>query len=195
MVWGLGNPEQKFQRTRHNFGSLVVGSMMEKEPSKSSWIWPLWDESIIRLEQGRLGALVNRVHMNDSGRVAKKLKKARIDISKVLVVVDDLDLEFGALRLRGAGSDGGHRGLESIISVWGEGFPRLRLGIAPHGDDKGLKRAPTVPYVLGRFTTSEESVLPQVKQDAASAVIAFFTQGLGPAMSLWNRQNLPQISS
>lgn len=169
--------------------------MMEKAPTKSSWIWPLWDESMIRLDSGRLGALVNRVHMNDSGRIAKRLKKEKVASRKVLVVVDDLDLEFGALRLRGVGSDGGHRGLESIISVWGEDFPRLRLGISPRGDKKGMERGPTVNYVLGHFTTDEESLLPQIKKDAASAVIAYFTQGLGTAMSLWNRQNLPRINN
>lgn len=156
---------------------------------------PLWTESFIRLGSGRLSALVSGVHVNDSGRIAHRLKEDGIDSKKVLVLVDDLNLAFGALRLRDSGSDGGHRGLKSIISVWGEDFPRLRLGISPRDSGTGLERGPAVDYVLSRFTAEEEDFLPQIIADAASAVFAYFTQGLGPAMSSWNRQNLPQISS
>jgi PTH1 family peptidyl-tRNA hydrolase len=120
------------------------------------------------------------LYMNESGGVVRKQLERKPD--NLLVVCDDMALPFGRLRLRPAGSDGGHNGLGSIIAHLGRSdFPRLRVGIdAPAHSSDGID------YVLEPFPREQETLLPEVLARAADACIAVVTQGLDRAMSRFN---------
>ena len=109
--------------------------------------------------------------MNESGgplgRVASWWKA---DAAEVLVISDDLDLPFGRLRMRATGSSGGHNGLKSIIARFGDGFPRLRIGIGRGGTE-------TIDYVLSNFSSEEEHALPQLIDIAAEGVQRWLERG------------------
>jgi PTH1 family peptidyl-tRNA hydrolase len=118
--------------------------------------------------------------MNESGVVVRKQLERKPD--GMLVVCDDMALPFGRLRLRPAGSDGGHKGLRSIIScVDRSDFPRLRVGI-----DAPARSSDGIDYVLEPFPKEQEALLPEVLAHAADACIAVVTQGLERAMSRFN---------
>jgi PTH1 family peptidyl-tRNA hydrolase len=120
------------------------------------------------------------LYMNESGIVVEKQLARRPD--EMLVVCDDMALPFGRLRLRPAGSDGGHKGLGSIISHLGRSdFPRLRVGI-----DAPARSSDGVDYVLEPFPKEQEALLPEVLGRAIDACIAVVTQGLERAMSRSN---------
>ena len=120
------------------------------------------------------------LYMNESGVVVRKQLERKPD--GMLVVCDDMALPFGRLRLRPAGSDGGHKGLRSIISNVGRSdFPRLRVGIdAPARSSDGIN------YVIEPFPKEQEALLPEVLARAADACIAVVTHGLERAMSRFN---------
>jgi PTH1 family peptidyl-tRNA hydrolase len=120
------------------------------------------------------------LYMNESGGVVRKQLERKPD--KLLVVCDDMALPFGRLRLRPAGSDGGHNGLGSIIAHLGRSdFPRLRVGI-----DAPARSSDGIDYVLEPFPTEQEALLPEVLARAADACIAVVTHGLERAMSRFN---------
>ena len=125
--------------------------------------------------------------MNLSGRAARQaLDRYHLDILRLVVICDDFNLPLGSLRLRASGSDGGHRGLRSLIAEFGtEDFPRLRLGIGPKPND-----TPVTDFVLGRFSAAEGALRDNAITAAASACKTLlsndFTKGLDIAASLHN---------
>ncbi len=128
--------------------------------------------------------------MNDSGgplgRVASWWKA---DAASVLVISDDLDLPFGRLRMRATGSSGGHNGLKSIIERFGDGFPRLRVGI-------GRGRSETIDYVLSNFSVDEERELPTLIDVAADGVLRWLDKGPIDAIqyvNAWRGQEPPAV--
>jgi PTH1 family peptidyl-tRNA hydrolase len=119
--------------------------------------------------------------MNLSGRPVQSIATFyKIPPPRMLVVVDDLDLPFGTLRMRAEGSSGGHNGLKSLIEVFGQGFPRLRIGIGRGHDPDAIDR------VLGDFSESERKELPAIVERAISGVVTWLTAGVTPAMNLVN---------
>jgi PTH1 family peptidyl-tRNA hydrolase len=122
--------------------------------------------------------------MNRSGEaVAACVKQWSVDLSKVLVIVDDYNLPLGSLRARRSGSDGGHNGLKSIIAAIGDGFPRLRVGIGP------VSGVPAIEFVLGAFTGAEEEVLKKTVPAAVDACMLFAKEGIDAAMDRYNNSN------
>ena len=109
------------------------------------------------------------------------MQKKKINKSNLLVIVDDMNLDFGAIRLRGKGTDGGHNGLKDINQALGSDYARLRLGIgnAPKGRH--------VDFVLGKWDADEAKDLPELLNQATKAVIGFATAGLANTMSTFNR--------
>ncbi len=167
-VIGLGNPGKEYEKTRHNLGFMVLqklaqeaGVQFKKDTQFEGW----------RAKVGGVELLLPATYMNESGRAAAKLLRYfRIDPSKVLVVVDDLDLPFGQLRLRPFGGSGGHNGLKSLEQHLGTShFARLRIGI-------GRSKDPTVDHVLGEFNLEEAKALPQILEEAATCVKRLFTE-------------------
>jgi PTH1 family peptidyl-tRNA hydrolase len=180
LVVGLGNPGAEYNRTRHNVGFDVVDFLASEwgltwQQSKS---WhALW-------AKGEKAILVKPAsYMNRSGEpLAAVANFYKIAPSEILVVLDDMALELGRLRLRTEGGTGGHNGLESIIVHLGtEAIPRLRIGIG------AAPSAGAVDYVLGRFFEEEIPVVKETVQRAADAVKCAIDKGVLSAMNLFNK--------
>ncbi len=183
IIIGLGNPGSKYALTRHNVGFTVVDRLAKKLSVKVNE--PLC-HSLISLAtyQGEYLILAKpQTYMNDSGRAIKALLEwYEILPEEILVVYDDVELDFGKLRIRKRGNHGGHNGVKSIISqIATVEFPRLRVGIggAPEGDD-------LVEYVLSEFEPHEEEIMAEVEERAAEAIICLLTEGIDTAMNKFN---------
>jgi PTH1 family peptidyl-tRNA hydrolase len=180
LVVGLGNPGAEYNRTRHNVGFSVVDFLAAEwgltwQHSKS---WhALW-------AKGEKAILVKPTsYMNRSGEALSAVAGFyKIESAEILVVLDDLALELGRLRLRLEGGTGGHNGLESIIVHLGtEAIPRLRLGIGAAPSEGA------VDYVLGRFFAEEIPVVEKTIALAADAVKCAIDKGVLSAMNLFNK--------
>ena len=180
LVVGLGNPGAEYNRTRHNVGFDVVDLLASEwglawQHSKS---WhALW-------AKGEKAILVKPTsYMNRSGEPLSAVANFyKIAPGEILVVLDDLALELGRLRLRTEGGTGGHNGLESIIVHLGtEAIPRLRVGIGAAPSDGA------VDYVLSRFFEEERPVVEKAIERAADAVKCAIDKGVLSAMNLFNK--------
>jgi len=184
LVAGLGNPGPRYAESRHNVGFAVVDELARRwqlgdgryEESFSGRLWPG------ECAGQRVLLLQPQTYMNLSGQsVAAVWRYYRLEPADLLVVVDDLDLPLGRLRLRAGGSAGGHRGMTSVIAHVGtEQFPRLRIGIGK------VDRTATVEYVLARFADHERAAAQAAVRRAADAVECWLTRGLEAAMNEFN---------
>ena len=183
MIVGLGNPGLKYRNTRHNMGFRCV-DLMSKE-----WLIPVKErraKAVLGrgIYAGQEVVLAKpRTFMNNSGQaVSYLLTRFSADIDHLLVIYDDMELPLGRLRFRPSGSDGGHRGAESMISVIGtQAFPRLRLGIGPPPEDQD-----PVGFVLGRFSKEESVVIDRAVETAVQAVECWLEEGIDIAMNRFN---------
>lgn len=183
LIVGLGNPGIKYRGTRHNIGFEVVDEIarrheliFESSPvdvviarvrrTGDSWMLAK-PETFMNLSGQAVGALVNYY---------------RIEIDDVLVVMDDVNLPLGRLRVRRVGSDGGHNGLRSVLDVLGrEEVARLRVGV-----DRGDKRRALSAHVLAKFEKDESEIVNSAIYSAANAAELFVREGLDVVMSRFN---------
>jgi PTH1 family peptidyl-tRNA hydrolase len=187
IVVGLGNPGARYEKTRHNIGWLVLDRLADRVGAEGR----AKAKDAAATVRGRLGRdeliLVKPMtYMNLSGlAVRKALARERAPIEDLLVVVDDMDLPFGRLRLRERGSAGGHNGLRSIIGEMGtEGFSRLRVGIGKPA------RSGAIDHVLGDFAHAEQRHLDVLLEAAADAVELWVREGPHRAANRWNAWQL-----
>ena len=182
LVLGLGNPGERDALTRHNVGFRVVEELLVRRGAGRWLNRPESDIAVIT--PGRLVALARPLnYMNRSGEVARSLlDELDIASNSMLVVVDDLDLTLGALRLRRAGGPGTHNGLRDICREVGEDFPRLRIGVA--GNDKPEDLA---DWVTSPFSADEIGAAESAIARAADAVSMALREGFEPAMNIYNR--------
>ena len=181
LVVGLGNPGAKYEGTRHNVGFMVLQRLAAAAGSgfkTQSRLHGLLAE--VGTGQQRLRLLMPQTFMNDSGRsIRAALDWFGLHSSDLLVVVDDMDLPLGKLRLRQAGSAGGHNGLRSTISHLGtQEFARLRIGIGAPAQNPAERKARTVGHVLGRFTPAEQPLLEQVLNEVEAGIGLIQRQGI-----------------
>lgn len=169
IIIGLGNPGNQYNFTRHNFGFLaldfyakVKGMNWEAKPKFDA----LW------LKDGDALFVKPQTFYNDSGRAVQQFSHFyKVPTSDILVVCDDFSLEFGKLRSREHGSDGGNNGLKSIAEQLGTSdFPRLRLGTA---NDPLRRKIGDTDFVLGRFTEEERAKLPEILPAVVSRIDKF----------------------
>jgi len=185
LIVGLGNPGSEYARTRHNAGFLVTARLAERW--RASWSYEKkFDARLARVQRPEAGTTLlcePQTYMNSSGdAVGAVVGFYRVPLSKVLVVVDDADLPLGELRLRPAGSSGGHHGLESIEQRLGtRNYARLRVGI---GRQPGARQI--TGYVLGRFDSTEAKLVDKVLNVAADQAECWLTAGIQKAMSQFN---------
>jgi PTH1 family peptidyl-tRNA hydrolase len=181
LIAGLGNPGREYQRTRHNVGFMVLDRLA------ADWQLP-WEYSE---KWGAAWAKYDAVllakpatFMNRSGEALAAIAGFyKIAATEILVVVDDLALSLGRLRLRTQGSSGGHNGLESIFEHFGTDLvPRLRVGIGA-APSQGA-----VDYVLGRFFEEEKPLVDETINRAAEAVKCAIDKGVFAAMNLFNKK-------
>lgn len=186
VIIGLGNPGARYQMTRHNLGRMVVQTLAERY-------------GMVCKEQKELAVCAGKAirgnqpfhlvwpvsYMNESGYgVARYLRYWQLGVSQLLVVVDDIALPFGSMRLKATGGSGGHNGLRHITQMVGSSdYGRLRLGIEgdrPEGD--------LADYVLSSFSPTEKLQLPNLIDKAVDAVHLLLDRGMSEAM---NRLNGP----
>ncbi len=178
---GLGNPGNKYERTRHNFGFMVVSSFAEKHSLRFKYE-KLYPAEVAEFP-GKCLLFKPMTYMNLSGMAVKKLvHKQGIKPEELLVIFDDMDLPLGKLKILPKGGAGGHNGVKSIISELGVNtFPRLKLGIGrpPKGVDPK-------EYVLSPFTPEESSIVKQVIDLAINALDDLLQEDLLKVMTKYN---------
>jgi PTH1 family peptidyl-tRNA hydrolase len=184
LVVGLGNPGTKYEGTRHNIGFMVLERMASREGfsfRQQSKLHGLAAEHGIG--ESRLRLLMPQTYMNDSGRsIRAALDWFGFTPEQLLVLVDDMDIPLGRLRLRAQGSAGGHNGLRSTIQHLGtQAFPRLRIGIGAPADNPAERRARTVSHVLGPFSRAEQPEVDAVLDGVLEAIQRIQRQGLDRA--------------
>lgn len=179
LVVGLGNPGLRYAQTRHNVGFLVL-EQLAGEAAQTFRLQSKLQGLLADIGVGpeRMRLLMPQTFMNESGRsVRAALDWFGFRADQLLVIVDDMDLPLGRLRLRSAGSAGGHNGLRSIIQHLGtQEFARLRIGIGPPDGDPAERKRRTVGHVLGPFSTGEQQILAQVIGEVIQGV-ALLRQG------------------
>ena len=183
-IVGLGNPGRRYEGTRHNVGFAVVDELarrasvvFESSPAEAllaKWRYGADAESVLLIKP--------LTFMNASGQAVGELARYfKVTLDELLVVVDEVQLPLGRLRIRPSGSAGGHNGLKSIIQHVGAGFPRLRIGVGRGDPDWDL-----ADHVLSKFAADEQDVAADAVTRAADAAEAFLAQGVGRAMNLFN---------
>lgn len=189
LIVGLGNPEPKYDQTRHNIGFEAVDSL--------ATAWSIsWKEN--KRFQGliaegispygnKIRLLKPLTYMNRSGQAVRAvIDWYKIAPDAVLVIYDDMDLPVGRLRMRRSGSAGGHNGMKSIIAHLGsQDFPRLRIGI---GKSDGKKQ--TIGHVLGRFSSEEKTIIQEILDISVNAVEKSLKEGVEQAMNIYNSKKL-----
>ncbi|MCB0804592.1 MAG: aminoacyl-tRNA hydrolase [Bacteroidales bacterium] len=182
LIAGLGNIGDEYTNTRHNIGFIVADALaMEGKTSFTPDRYA--DVAKVKFKGRTLVVIKPSTYMNLSGNAIRYwLNKENIPIEKLLVVVDDLDLPTGTIRMKAKGGAGSHNGLTHITEVMGtQDFPRLRIGI---GND--FARGYQVDYVLGKWTKEEENILiPKIKK-AVEAIKSFVTIGIERTMNFHN---------
>ena len=182
LIVGLGNIGAEYVNTRHNIGFKVVDFLARKEG--------------LSFETVKLGALAEykfkgrtflllkpNTYMNLSGKAVKYwMEKENIPLENILVITDDLNLSFGAIRIRKKGSDGGHNGLKSVQATLNTSdYNRFRFGISDE-----FKKGKQVDYVLGEWDDTEKIALPERLELASEIIKSFGTAGLENTMTNFN---------
>ena len=171
LIVGLGNPGNRYNFTRHNVGFLALDYYFKRRGG--SWG-----------EKPRLGVICGRIgdvlfikpqdYYNESGRAVREyMRYYKIDLSDVLVVCDNFDLEFGKVRYRSMGQAAGNNGLKSVDAALGSGdYARIRVGT---GNDELRRQMGDVDFVLSKFTPEEKTMLPEILEDVARKIDDFVT--------------------
>ncbi len=185
LIVGLGNPEKKYEFTRHNLGFLVLASLAEQYSLKykKSAVTQAVEAKVV-LEDEHCSLMMPLTYMNESGVAVKQwMDKKDLAHSDVLIVCDDLALSFGQIRLRSSGTAGGHNGIKSVIEHLGtKDFARLRLGIGSAHPSQDV-----ADYVLSNFTAGEKKFLPEFINEAVACVTSWVTKGTEATMNQFNQ--------
>ena len=184
LIVGLGNIGEEYRNTRHNIGFMVLDALTKA--------------SNIVFKDGRYGAtstlsikgrqmllLKPSTYMNLSGNAVRYwMQQEKIPLENVLIIVDDLALPFGSLRLKGKGSDAGHNGLKHIAATLGtQNYARLRFGI---GND--FPKGGQIDYVLGKFGEEDMKLMPERLETAGEIIKSFCLAGLNITMNQYNNK-------
>lgn len=185
LVAGLGNPGERYARTRHNVGAMVVEELAERagERFRKARFVPA-DVAEIKADGERVLLVKSRTFMNESGPAyASVARKNDVPPDHVIAAHDELDLAFGALRVKFGGSTAGHHGLDSLVAALRTpDFYRLRLGIGrPPG------RQDPLDFVLRPFSKKEAEVVAVLIDHAADAALSLVRHGLSPTQDRYNR--------
>lgn len=184
LIVGLGNIGDEYRGTRHNIGFRILDAFAEA--SNISFTTERYgDVAHMRLKNKQLTLLKPSTYMNLSGNAVRYWKeKEGIDVDHILILVDDIALPFGAIRIKSGGSDAGHNGLKNIAQMLGtQAYPRLRFGV---GND--FPRGCQIDYVLGQFTLDQRQQLPARIDVACEAIKTFCLSGIGFAMCNFNNK-------
>lgn len=178
VVAGLGNPGREYERTRHNFGFIVVDEVARRLDITS---WKTKDGARQAYDSQRKLVLVEpQTYMNNSGVPLRLITSwYRTPPQALLVVYDEMDLPFGKIRMRPFGGHGGHNGMRSVIATMTEDFPRIRIGL-------GRPQFESIDHVLSPFTPQEQLLVPKILDAAAQGVQLWLDEGVEAAMQFIN---------
>ena len=173
LLVGLGNPGIDFDKTRHNVGFMVLEEIARKNNCsfrESKKLFGRTCEFGKGIEKTRL--LMPSTFMNESGKSVRSAKDwFNFENHQLMILVDDMDLPLGKIRVRSKGSSGGHNGLKSIITHLGTAeFKRLKIGIGPPSDEQTERKTKTVSHVLGRFSKEEFIVVNFIIEEIINCI-------------------------
>ncbi len=183
LIVGLGNPGYEYDGTRHNIGFRVVDALAKA--ANATWEDKRYGfVANMRVKNAQLVLLKPTTFMNLSGNAVRYwLEKENIPNENLLIVVDDLSLPTGTLRLKGKGSDGGHNGLKHIAQLIGQNYARLKFGI---GND--FPRGAQADFVLGKFSTEDEAFIEKQLPTACEMIKSFCLAGITITMNQFNKK-------
>ncbi|HET9098145.1 MAG TPA: aminoacyl-tRNA hydrolase [Candidatus Saccharimonadales bacterium] len=176
LLVGLGNPGNEYQNTRHNIGFMCLDDFVSKNDQMSDWINK--KDLKCTLSSGTVGdarviAIKPTTFMNLSGEAVQSASNFyKIHPDNLLVIQDELDVDFGHIRIRNGGGSAGHNGIKSIVNVIGEDFTRIRIGIGP----KHPPQIKSEDFVLQKFTGAEMDQLPNLLRESG-AIISEYVYG------------------
>ena len=183
LIVGLGNPGKEYENTRHNIGFIFIDYFAEKnkitiDKEKFNGLY-----AQANINEEKVILLKPLSYMNLSGEVVRRfVDYFKIDINNILIISDDLDINFGKLRLRPDGSSGGHNGLKNIaLNLNTEGFKRLKVGISNNKD------IDTKDYVLGKFNKEEKETINNLKEQVSDILSDFITTDFDKLMCKYNK--------
>jgi peptidyl-tRNA hydrolase, PTH1 family len=185
LIVGLGNPGEHYRGTRHNIGAAVAREFCaQNRLVLKKGIFASSSCAKTRFDSGEALVAIPLAYMNCSGpAVSSLVRRHRVALNDLLVVHDDIDLEFGRIKARSGGSAGGHNGLKSVIAALrSEEFDRLRIGVGrpPRGMDPA-------DFVLSPFTAEEQKEIGETVTAACSAMEAWLRGGISKTMNVFNR--------
>ena len=182
LIVGLGNPEKKYEKTRHNIGFDVVNQLAQtcKIQISKTKFKGLYGEGNIGGEKVIL--LKPQTYMNLSGESLIQFKNFyKIENENIVVIYDDIDLELGDLRIRKSGGSGTHNGMKSVVSVLGKEFTRIRIGMGEPNNKENI-----INYVTGRISKKEREILDETIVDAVNSIKEIIKNGVDSAMNKFN---------
>lgn len=190
LIVGLGNPGSRYEKTKHNIGFRVIDAIYDKiqsehkQTSSTARVNSIYNALIVQTTWQNSDVILAKpmTYMNNSGNaVAPLVSRFEINTQDIIVIYDDVNLPLGVLRIRKKGSDGGQKGMQSIIQRLGTTeIPRLRIGIGePVGD--------IIDYVLTEFSDAEESDMEQTVARAVDAIETLLKNDIQAAMNRFNR--------
>ena len=184
IIVGLGNPDSKYQNTRHKAGFLAIDRIAEKSGCSVDRMKYKALTGTVTIADKRVLLMKPQTYMNNSGEaVQEAMSFYKVPMEKVLVIFDDISLDVGKMRIRRKGSDGGHNGIKSIIQLCGsDTFPRVKVGV-------GKKPHPAydlADWVLSRFTDQERTDLSPVFDNSWETAQLFLKGQLDKAMNQFN---------
>jgi len=173
LLVGLGNPGSEYNKTRHNVGFMVLEEMARQNNCIFRDSKKLYGKTCeIRSGLIKTRLLMPKTYMNESGRSVRSAKDwFNFENNQLIVLVDDIDLPLGKIRVRSQGSSGGHNGLKSIINHLGTNeFKRLRIGIGSPSEIQKERKSKTVSHVLGNFSKEEFVILNLIIQEIINCI-------------------------
>ncbi|MBR0045621.1 MAG: aminoacyl-tRNA hydrolase [Bacteroidaceae bacterium] len=184
LVVGLGNIGREYEGTRHNIGFRVIDAFAEKQGAE-------WQDkrygfvARTRVKNAELVLLKPSTYMNLSGQAVRYWsQQEKIPVERILVLVDDLSLPVGKIRMRGSGSDGGHNGLKNIAScMMTQDYARIKFGI---GNE--FPRGTQVDFVLGQFSDEDNKIIDEKVEYVGEMIKSFCLQGLDRTMNQYNKK-------
>ena len=182
LIAGLGNIGTEYELTRHNIGFLILDRIADNKKVTFSTA-RYADKTELKFKGRQVHLIKPNTYMNLSGKAIKYwLQELNIPKENLLVVVDDIALPFGTLRMRSKGSAAGHNGLTNVEELTGgQNYPRLRFGVG-----NNFSRGNQVDYVLSNFSAEELETLPSLMDKAEEMILSFCSIGVDRTMSLFN---------
>lgn len=183
IVVGLGNPDRKYENTRHNAGFICIDKFAEKHGVTIDRLKYKAYCAAVEIGDKRVLLMKPQTYMNNSGQsVVEAMNFYKIPPENVVIIFDDISLDVGLMRVKRKGSDGGQKGMRSIIYLSGkDNFPRVKVGIGHKPEKWDL-----ADWVLSQFTDDETKIIDDVTEKAADAVELILNGNIDKAMNLYN---------